>query len=145
MEIHLVAFHDVLFYDDSVPICQQLSVALGASFSRRSPNESTAVALIQECEEPGSTSESVASRATNILGPISKHRITQILETFRTANRATRPCFAVARLRTLCNGLCTSQRFHQIALDRDGCCGLSNDRRHFHECTRLAEAITYLW
>ena len=112
-------------------------MALGTSFSRRSPNLSTAVALIQECE-PRSSAEGIVSRATNILGPINKHRITQILENFRTANRATSPCFAMAGFRTLCNGLRTSQRFHQVVLDRD-------DLRHFHECSRLAETIAYLW
>ena len=45
------------------------------------------------------------------LGPISRHRMAQILPMFCDAARASRHGFAVG-IRVLCNSMCTSQRFH---------------------------------
>lgn len=53
-------------------------------------------------------------------------------------------------LRTLCNGLCTAQRFHRMVHDNEGHCWLvcvdyRDDILHYNECPRLVESVTTLW
>ena len=47
-----------------------------------------------------------------MLGPISRHRVADILPDMKIVSRASRPGLPVGFLRILCNGLCTAQRFH---------------------------------
>ena len=54
----------------------------------------------------------LSSRASRILGPISRHRVADILPHKKSVSRASRPGLLVGFLRILCNGLCTAQRFH---------------------------------
>ena len=61
---------------------------------------------------------------TRVLGPISRHRIADILPHMKRVSRASRPGLLVGFLRILCNGLCTAQRFHTAENDhacRIGC------------------------
>ena len=53
-----------------------------------------------------------SGRITRVLGPISRHRIADILPHMKIVSRASRPGLLVGFLRILCNGLCTTQRFH---------------------------------
>ena len=54
----------------------------------------------------------LSSRASRVLGPISRHRVADILHHMKLVSRASRPGHSVGVLRILCNGLCTAQRFH---------------------------------
>ena len=54
----------------------------------------------------------ISLRSSKVLGPISHHRIADILPHMKHASRASRPGIAVGFLRILCNGLCTAERFH---------------------------------
>ena len=54
----------------------------------------------------------LASCASKVLGPISRHRVADILPRMKNVSRASRPGLTVGVLRILCNGLCTAQRFH---------------------------------
>ena len=47
----------------------------------------------------------LASRASNVLGPISRHRVADILPHMKIVSRASRPGLLVGFLRILCNGL----------------------------------------
>ena len=53
----------------------------------------------------------LACRASKVLGPISRHRVADILHHMKLVSRASRPEHSVGVLRILCNGLCTAQRF----------------------------------
>ena len=49
----------------------------------------------------------LACRASKVLGPISRHRVADILPHMKIVSRASRPGLLVGFLRILCNGLCT--------------------------------------
>ena len=53
----------------------------------------------------------LACRASKVLGPISRHRVADILPHMRIVSRASRPGLLVGFLRILCDGLHTAQRF----------------------------------
>ena len=66
----------------------------------------------------------LSSRASKVLGPISRYRVADILPRMKLVSRASRPWLIVGFLRILCNGLCTAQRFHTEEHDhtcRVGC------------------------
>ena len=54
----------------------------------------------------------ISVRATQILGPITRYRVADILPHMELAFDASRPGLAVGMLRVLCDGTCTAQRFH---------------------------------
>ena len=54
----------------------------------------------------------LSGRASRVLGPISRHRVADIVPHMKSVSRASRPGLLVGFLRILCNGLCTAQRFH---------------------------------
>ena len=54
----------------------------------------------------------ISVRASKILGPISRYRVTDILPHMKLASNASRPGLAVGLMRVLCNGVSTAQRFH---------------------------------
>ena len=56
----------------------------------------------------------IACRAASVLGPISRHRVADILLHLKKVSCASRPALLVGFLRILCNGLCTARRFHTI-------------------------------
>ena len=56
----------------------------------------------------------IACRAASVLGPISRHRVADILFHLKKVSCASRPGLLVGFLRILCNGLCTARRFHTI-------------------------------
>ena len=51
----------------------------------------------------------LACRASKVLGPISRHRVADILLHMKIVSRASRPGLLVGFLRILCNGLCIAQ------------------------------------
>ena len=59
----------------------------------------------------------LACRASKVSGPISRHRIADILPRMKIVSRASRPGLLVGFLCILCNGLCTARRFHTAVLD----------------------------
>ena len=62
----------------------------------------------------------ISLRASEVLGPISRYQVADILPHMKLVSRASRPGLTVGVLRILCNGLCTSQRFHEHTC-RVGC------------------------
>ena len=50
----------------------------------------------------------LSSRASKVLGPISRYRVADILHHMRLVSRASRPGLTVGFLRILCHGLCTA-------------------------------------
>ena len=82
----------------------------------------------------------LASRASRVLGPISRHRVADILHHMKSVSRASRPGLLVGFLCILCNGLCTAQRFHTDEHDhtcRVGCPNEPDSLTHYNECPRL--------
>ena len=79
-----------------------------------------ATTLLCEVEQQRDFSPPIARRATRVFGPVTKHRIAQVLPAIRCASRATRPGSAVGMFRVMCRGLCTSRRFH-VDDDDEGC------------------------
>ena len=66
----------------------------------------------------------LSSRASRVLGPISRYRVADILLHMKLVPLASRPGLIVGFLRILCHGLCTAQRFHTEEHDhtcRVGC------------------------
>ena len=53
----------------------------------------------------------IAARASEIMGPISRQHMAQIIPMIRKAAHATRLGLAV-EIMLLCNGMCTAKRFH---------------------------------
>ena len=82
----------------------------------------------------------LSSRASRVLGPISRHRVADILPRMKIDWRASRPGLIVGFLRILCNGLCTAQRFHTEEHDhtcRVRCPNEPDSLTHYTECPRL--------
>ena len=106
-----------------------------------------ATTLLCEVEQQRDFLPPIARRATKVLGPVSKHRIAQVLPVIRCASRSTRPGSAVGIFRVMCDGLCTSRRFH-VDDDDDGCtlgCREQADcLRHYNQCPRLAAILQFL-
>ena len=66
----------------------------------------------------------LACLASTVLGPISRHRVADILQHVKSVSRASRPGLTACFLRVLFNGLCTARRFHAAENDhicRIGC------------------------
>ena len=74
--------------------------------------QKAATALLRDAIQKRDFSWPIATRASKILGPISRHFMAQIIPMICNAARATRPGLAVGILRVLCNCMCTAQRFH---------------------------------
>ena len=66
----------------------------------------------------------LSSRASKVMGPISRYRIADILHHLKLVSRASRPGLFVGFLRILCNGLCAAQRFHTEEHDHTCCVGM---------------------
>ena len=90
----------------------------------------------------------LSSRASRVLGPISRHRVADILLHMKKFSRACRPGLLVGFLRILCNGLCTAQRFHTEEHDhtcRVGCPNEPDSLTHYNECPRLYKIFVSFW
>ena len=53
----------------------------------------------------------ISQRAPEVLGPISRYRVADILLHMKLVSRASRPGLTVGILRILCNGLCKDKDF----------------------------------
>ena len=85
-----------------------------------------------------------ARRASKVLGPISRHSITQVLSMVCAASRASHPGLAEGVLRVLCNGVCSSKRFHVENDDQSctaGCLDEPDGLDHCNKCPRLSAVI----
>ena len=90
----------------------------------------------------------LSSRASRVLGPISLHRVADILPLMKSVSRASRFGLLVGFLRILCNGLCTAQRFRTEEHDhtcRIGCPNEPDSLTHYNECPRLYNIFTSFW
>ena len=79
-------------------------------------------------------------RASKVLGPISRHRVADILLHMKIVSRASHPGLLVGFLRILCNELCTAQTFHTVEHDhtcRNGCPDEPDSLTHYNECPKL--------
>ena len=82
----------------------------------------------------------ISLRASKALGPISRHRVADILPHMKLASCASRPGLTVGLLRILCNGLCTARRFHTEGDEqtcRVGCRDEPDSLSHYNECPNL--------
>ena len=82
----------------------------------------------------------LSTRASRVLGPISRHRIATILPHMKRVWRASRPGLLAGFLRILCNGLYTARRFHTAENDhtcRIGCPDEPDSITHHNVCPRL--------
>ena len=87
-------------------------------------------------------------RASRVLGPISRHRIADILHHMNIVSRASRPGLLVGFLRIQCNGLCTARRFHTAENDhtcRIGCQDEPDSLTHYNECPSLYNNFLSFW
>ena len=90
----------------------------------------------------------IATRASKMLGPISRHLITQTIPMICNAARASRPGLAVGIPRVLCNGLCTAQRFHMDDEEQNcrvGCPNETDSLSHYNECPLLYSFFIAAW
>ena len=90
----------------------------------------------------------LASRASRVLGPNSRHRVADILPHMKSVSRASRPGLLVGFLRILCNGLCTAQGFHTDEHGhtcRIGCPNEPDSLTHYNECPRLYNIFISFW
>ena len=81
----------------------------------------------------------IVCRASKVFGPISRHRVADILLHMKKVSCASRPGLLVGVLRILCTGLCTARRFHTIENDhtcRVGC-QMNLTLSYYNECPRL--------
>ena len=68
----------------------------------------------------------LSSRASKVLGPISRYRVADILLHMKLVPRASRPGLTVGILRIICNGLWTAQKIHTEEFDHTCCVGCRN-------------------
>ena len=84
-------------------------------------------------------------RASEVLGPISRYRVADILLHMKLVSRASRPGLTVGILRIHCYGLCTALRFHTEEHDhtcRVGCPNEPDSLSHYNECHQLYNIFT---
>ena len=89
----------------------------------------------------------LSCRVSRVLGPVSRHRVADILPRMKNVSRASRPGLTVGVLRILCNGLCTAQRFHTDEHDhtcRIGCPDEPDSLTDYNECPRLYSIFLFL-
>ena len=99
-----------------------------------------ATALLRDEIRKQDFAKPVASRVSNIFGPVSRFHIAQILPHNCHASRASRPGLTVGFLRNLWNGLCMAQRFHvegDEQMCRVGCPDEPDFLSHYNECLLL--------
>ena len=102
--------------------------------------QKAATALLRDTIQKRDFAVPIASRASNILGPISKHLMAPITPMICNAARASRPGLAVG-IRVLCNAMCTAQRFHmddEKQKCRMGCPDELVSVSHYNECPTSA-------
>ena len=90
----------------------------------------------------------ISLRASKVLKPISRCRVADILPHMKLVSRASRPGLTVGVLRILCNGLCTTLRFHTEEHDhtcRVGCPKEPDSLSHDNECPPLYDIFTSFW
>ena len=90
----------------------------------------------------------LSSRASRVLGPISRYRVADILHHMKIVSRASRAGLLVGFLRILCNELCTAQRFHTEERDNTcpvGCPHEPDSLTHYNDCPRLYNIFTSFW
>ena len=90
----------------------------------------------------------LSSRASRVLGPISRYRVADIDLHLKLVSRASRPGLLVGFLRILCNGLGTAQRFHTEEHDHTCCVRCPNEPdslSHYNECPQLYNIFTSFW
>ena len=90
----------------------------------------------------------LACRASRVLGPISRHRVADILHHMTIVSRASRPGLLVGVLRILCTGICTAQRFHTEEHDhtcRIGCPDEPDPLTHCNECLMFYNVFLSFW
>ena len=90
----------------------------------------------------------ISSRASRVLGPISRFRVVEILPHMKLVSRASHPGLTVGFLRILCNGLCTAQSFHTGGEEqtcRVRCPDEPDSLRHYNECLPLYNLFASLW
>ena len=80
------------------------------------------------------------SRASRVSGPITRHRVVDILRHMKIVSCASRPELLVGFLRILFSVMCAAQRFHTDEHDhtyRIGCPDEPDSVTHFIECPKL--------
>ena len=90
----------------------------------------------------------LSSRTTRVPGPISRHRVADILRHMKLVSRASRPGLLVGFFRIICNGLCTARKFHTAENDhtcRIGCPDEPDSLTHYNECPRLHNFFLSFW
>ena len=88
----------------------------------------------------------LACRVSKVSGPISRHRVADILHHMKIVSRASRPWLLVGFLRILCNGLCTAQRFHSEEHGhtcRVGCSNEPDSLTHYNECHQIVQHLYF--
>ena len=93
--------------------------------------QASANTLLCEYEQQGDFSRAIAERASDVFGPISRHRITQVVPGIRCASRARVGCGIT---RVMCHGLCTCDMDEYDQLCRLGCVHQPDRLRHYIQC-----------
>ena len=115
-----MAFHTASVFDT---ICRLDRNDTLVDVPQNNKQEAAAGLLLDELHERDFAGP-LACRASKVLGPISRHRVADILPHMQIVSRASRPGLLVGFLRILCNGLCNARRFHAAENDhtcRVGC------------------------
>ena len=115
--------------------------------SRKKKKQKIATVLLLDKLHKQDFAGSLSSRASRVLGPISRHRVADILLHMKSVSRASRPGLLVGFLRILCNGLCTAQTFHTEEHDHTCRVGSPNEPdslTHYNECPRLYNTCFFL-
>ena len=114
----------------------------------RNKKQKVATGLLRDqlCEQDIAGPLSV--RASQVLGPISRHRIADILHQMKLVSRASRLGLTVGFLRILCNVLRPVQRFHTVCCEqmcRVGCPNEPDSLSHYNECPLLYNMLISFW
>ena len=90
------------------PTARWMHIILSGSVMRALPHkmQASATTLLCEFEQQRDFSRPIASRASRVLGPISRRRVTQVLPAIWSACRATRPRLAVWIIRVFFGIVC---------------------------------------
>ena len=87
---------------------------------------------------------SLASGASRVFGPISRHSVVDISLHMESVSRASHPGLLVGFFRLFCNGICTARALHTGEHDNtcsNGCPDEPDSPSHNNECPRLYKSF----
>ena len=128
--------------------CAGWIVLVNLPIPPRGKIQKAAMTLLCDTTQKRDFASPIATRASKILEPISRHLKAEVIPMIRNAAQPSRSALAVGILRVLCNGMCTAKRFrvdNEEQTCRVGCTDEPDCLTHCNRCTLLYNIFFTIW